>query len=90
MYSSAAQYNEPPTYPVTRVCNGIDKAPKGTDILGRIFAGVVSYKGNRSCYDTLQYAQPTETNVGWHWQVSSYTPILNSSDLLFPFFLKSF
>ncbi|PIN14808.1 Lysosomal Pro-Xaa carboxypeptidase, partial [Handroanthus impetiginosus] len=35
MYSSAAQYNHPPNYPVTMVCRGVDGAPKGTDIIGR-------------------------------------------------------
>ncbi|KAM7528033.1 hypothetical protein LguiB_031443 [Lonicera macranthoides] len=52
MYSAAAQYNSPPRYPVTVVCGGIDGAPSGTDLLGRIFAGLVAYRGNRTCYDT--------------------------------------
>ncbi|KAK6144308.1 hypothetical protein DH2020_021128 [Rehmannia glutinosa] len=48
MYATAAQYNAPPNYPVTMVCKGIDGAPKeADDILGRIFAGVVSFRGNR-------------------------------------------
>lgn len=66
MYSVAAQYNEPPEYPVTEVCGGIDGAPKGAHILDRIQAGVVSRKGNRSCYRV-----PTGTGIsGWSWQVS--------------------
>ncbi|KAK9280231.1 hypothetical protein L1049_013918 [Liquidambar formosana] len=69
MYSDAAQYNHPPNYPVTVVCRGIDGASEGTDILGRIYAGIVSYGGNRSCYNTINF--PTETSVGWRWQTCS-------------------
>ncbi|XP_071909648.1 uncharacterized protein [Coffea arabica] len=87
MFLSAAQYNSPPKYPVTEVCSGIDKAPKGTDILGRTFAGVVSYKKDESCYDMLEHARPTETNVGWQWQTCSemVMPIgCGSNDTMFP------
>ncbi|KAL3530467.1 hypothetical protein ACH5RR_009789, partial [Cinchona calisaya] len=87
IYSSAAQYNYPPDYPVTQVCSGINKADKGSDILGRIFAGVISYNGNRSCYDTLVYSRPTETMVGWSWQTCSemVMPIgRGSNDTMFP------
>ncbi|CAK9186787.1 unnamed protein product [Ilex paraguariensis] len=64
---AAAQYNHPPEYPVREVCGGIDGAYEGSDILGRIIAGVVGYKGNPSCYDTNQYIHPSETSVGWRW-----------------------
>ena len=50
------------------VCGAIDGAPEGSDILGLIFAGVVAYTGNRSCYDTS--SNPTETSEGWRWQVN--------------------
>ena len=70
MYAVAAQYNHPPRYPVTVVCGGIDGAPEGSDILSRIFAGVVAYRGNRSCYNTS--VNPTETSEGWRWQVTTY------------------
>ncbi|KAJ6715680.1 PROTEASE S28 PRO-X CARBOXYPEPTIDASE-RELATED [Salix koriyanagi] len=50
MYISAAQYNAPPTYPVNKVCGGIDGGGFGDDVLGKIFHGLVAYKGNRSCY----------------------------------------
>ena len=46
MYSIAAQYDRPPMYPVTVVCNGIDGGLQGTDILGRIFSGIVASRGN--------------------------------------------
>ncbi|KAK6144286.1 hypothetical protein DH2020_021106 [Rehmannia glutinosa] len=68
MYATAAQYNAPPNYPVTMVCKGIDGAPKEADILGRIFAGVVSFRGNQTCYDTNYYNYPSETSIGWRWQ----------------------
>lgn len=79
MYATAAQYNRPPRYPVTQVCQGIDGAPEGTDILGRIFAGVVSYRGNKTCYDTNAYSTPSETSIGWQWQVITFI-IISSSD----------
>ncbi|CAK9158770.1 unnamed protein product [Ilex paraguariensis] len=87
MYATAAQYNQPPEYPVTKVCGGIDGASEGSDILGRIFAGVVGYKGNWSCYDTGQYIYPDETNVGWGWQTCSEMVIpigRGRNDTMFP------
>lgn len=80
IYSEAAQYDHPPTYPLNIVCGGIDGAPKGTDILGRIFTGVVAYMGNKSCYDMYIFNHPTdETYMGWKWQVrrGSYIKFLN-------------
>lgn len=70
MYATAAQYNHPPSYPVTLVCGGIDGAPEGSDILTRVFAGLVAYRGNRSCYNTSY--SPTETSEGWRWQVINH------------------
>ena len=55
--------------PVERICGAIDAAAKKTDILGQIFEGVVAYMRNRSCYDMNEYNRPTETNLGWRWQV---------------------
>ncbi|XP_042955129.1 lysosomal Pro-X carboxypeptidase-like isoform X3 [Carya illinoinensis] len=67
MYGHAAQYNSPPKYPVTIVCGGIDGAPPETDILDKVFAGVVAYKGNSKCYvNALENI--SETTVGWRWQ----------------------
>jgi lysosomal Pro-X carboxypeptidase len=67
MYAHAAQYDIPPRYPVTVVCGGIDGASSTDDILTKIFAGVVAYEGNRSCY--LIPRNGTESGVGWLWQV---------------------
>ncbi|XP_059643915.1 uncharacterized protein LOC132285736 [Cornus florida] len=94
IYDGAAQYNHPPTYPVTVVCGGIDGASEETDILGRIFAGVVAYRGNRSCYNTT--VTPSQTSVGWRWQTCSemVMPIgRDSNDTMFqpsPFNLNDF
>ncbi|XP_073138260.1 uncharacterized protein [Henckelia pumila] len=85
MYARAAQYNHPPSYPVTMICGGIDGAPNGTSILGRIFAGVVSYKGNQACYNTSS-AISTETIMGWRWQICSemVIPIGIDNGTMFP------
>ncbi|XP_043699783.1 lysosomal Pro-X carboxypeptidase-like [Telopea speciosissima] len=89
IYSSAAQYNSPPSYPVSMICKAIDEASKGTtDILSRVFAGLVDYKGNKSsCYDTSEYTTPSETTDGWNWQTCSemVMPIAvgNSNETMF-------
>ncbi|XP_057953860.1 uncharacterized protein LOC131148139 [Malania oleifera] len=69
IYEVAAQYDRPPYYPVNRICSGIDGGSQQTDILSRIFAGLVAYIGNRSCYHTT--TPPTETSLGWQWQTCS-------------------
>ncbi|KAK4440668.1 Lysosomal Pro-X carboxypeptidase [Sesamum alatum] len=87
IYSYAAQYNLQPIDSVRMLCRGIDGAPRGTDILGRIFAGVVSSIGNLSCYDTNAYNYPDETNTGWPWQVCSEMVIptgRGENDTMFP------
>ncbi|XP_075500205.1 uncharacterized protein LOC142538794 isoform X1 [Primulina tabacum] len=71
IYTAAAQYNHPPNYPVTMVCDGIDGAPKGTDNLGRIYAGIVSYRGKMKCFDTNEFNIPDEISEGWQWQTCS-------------------
>ncbi|KAL0007859.1 hypothetical protein SO802_009361 [Lithocarpus litseifolius] len=71
LYSVAAQYDSPPDYPVDTVCRGIDGGANGTDILGRIFSGVVayyvSYGESKKCYDLGEFFS-TETLDGWDWQ----------------------
>ena len=44
MYISAAQYNAPPTYPVNKVCGGIDGGGFGDDVLGKIFGVLLLIK----------------------------------------------
>ena len=68
MYAYAAQYNDPLDYPVSMVCGGIDGAAFGIDIISKIFAGVVAYEGNMSCYVNPPTIE-TEITVGWRWQV---------------------
>ena len=69
LYSSAAQYDSPPDYPVTTVYRGIDGEANGTDILGRNFSRIVAYHGeNRKCYDFGDFFS-SETLDGWDWQV---------------------
>lgn len=72
MYTHAAQYNQPPKYPVNVICGGIDGESLGSDILSKIYAGVVAYRGNTTC----KVNGPTnvsETTVGWRWQVIAFT-----------------
>ncbi|RVX20133.1 Lysosomal Pro-X carboxypeptidase [Vitis vinifera] len=87
IYCTAAQYNDPPMYPVTMACGGIDGAPEGSDILSRIFAGVVAFRGNRSCYHTNTNYFSIETIRGWVWQTCSemVMPIgRGDNDTMFP------
>ncbi|KAJ9178023.1 hypothetical protein P3X46_009943 [Hevea brasiliensis] len=67
MYVSAAQYDNPPYYPVERTCRGIDGAPEGTDILGRIVAGLKSrFRGWDSCHDIFTFELSNKS--AWDWQ----------------------
>ena len=70
LYADAAQYNQPPKYPVNMLCGGIDGAALGTDndILSKIFAGVVASKVNKTCYVNPPINE-SETTVGYRWQV---------------------
>ncbi|KAJ0083416.1 hypothetical protein Patl1_30534 [Pistacia atlantica] len=87
IYSEVAQFNYPPTYPLSVVCGGVDGAPQGTDILGKIFAGVAAYVGDKPCYDIDEYNYPSETLTGWKWQTCSeiVMPIGHGhNDTMFP------
>ncbi|KAF8038148.1 hypothetical protein BT93_B0876 [Corymbia citriodora subsp. variegata] len=69
-YAGAAQYDDPPSYPVEVLCRGIDGANASENgILDKIFAGVVALDRNSTCYivppnDTA----PTQPVSGWGWQ----------------------
>lgn len=84
VYARAAQYDSPPRYPVTVVCGGIDGASSGNDTLSKIFAGLVAYRGNRSCY-VNQPGNLSETDIGWGWQTCSdmVIPISISNGTMF-------
>ncbi|XP_010247711.1 PREDICTED: lysosomal Pro-X carboxypeptidase-like [Nelumbo nucifera] len=96
IYNSAAQYDRPPTFPVSAICSAIDNTSKGADLLSKVFAGLVAYKGNQSCYDTKEFKYSTETKRGWNWQRCSemVMPIgRGSNDTMFqaaPFNLTNF
>ncbi|KAL3718213.1 hypothetical protein ACJRO7_003361 [Eucalyptus globulus] len=95
LYATAAQYDDPPRYPVTVICNGIDGANTTENgILGKIFAGVVAYKGNSACYVNPP-TNVSQTNLGWGWQTCSemVMPIGITNNSMFqsqPFNLSSF
>ncbi|KAK9282990.1 hypothetical protein L1049_011217 [Liquidambar formosana] len=87
IYTGAAQYDMPPRYPVNVICKAIDGASRKTDILDRIFAGVVAYKKNKTCYDLHEYDFSDETEQGWSWQTCSdmVIPIgITSNNTMFP------
>ncbi|KAH6774724.1 hypothetical protein C2S51_013128 [Perilla frutescens var. frutescens] len=70
IYAVAAQYDYPPGS-VKMMCEGIDGAPAGTDLIGRVFTGVVALTGNSSCYDTSMDDYSSEISMGWNWQTCS-------------------
>lgn len=55
-------------YPVTVICGAIDAASFGSDILSKIYAGLVAYEGHASC-KINQPLNISETSEGWAWQV---------------------
>ncbi|KAI3683578.1 hypothetical protein L1987_84086 [Smallanthus sonchifolius] len=85
MYASAAQYNAPPRYPTSQICQAIDRASNTTDILDRVFAGVVAYQPGRSCYSMS--SEVSQTSIGWQWQGCSEMVIpigITSNVSMFP------
>ncbi|KAL1213377.1 putative serine protease EDA2 [Cardamine amara subsp. amara] len=89
VYAEAVQYNRGPSYWVTSICNAINTNPpnRKIDIVDRIFAGVVALIGNRTCYDTNMFAQPTNNNIAWRWQSCSeiVMPVgYDKEDTMFP------
>ncbi|KAF7823316.1 lysosomal Pro-X carboxypeptidase-like [Senna tora] len=94
LYASAAQYNQPPRYPVSVICGGIDGASFGSDILTKIYSGLVALKGNATC-KVNQPLNQTQTDKGWRWQTCSemVIPIGRGNETMFPadpFHIKSF
>ncbi|KVI00106.1 Peptidase S28 [Cynara cardunculus var. scolymus] len=85
MYAYAAQYNAPPTYPTTRICEGIDGASNATDILDRISDGVIAYQPFSPCHNTTRGV--SQTSIGWGWQTCSEMVIpigITSNVSMFP------
>ncbi|KAM7263639.1 hypothetical protein ACFE04_001322 [Oxalis oulophora] len=72
MYSEAAQYDNPPVYPLlATVCGSIDGAKHGQNILGKIFSALTLTDTpkwhDHTCYDL----DHTVEDHGWYWQVCS-------------------
>ncbi|KAF1883193.1 hypothetical protein Lal_00003377 [Lupinus albus] len=92
VYTSAAQYSRPPRYRVTVICGGIDGASSENDILSKIGAGLVAYRGDKTC-TVDSTTNVSETNMNWKWQTCSeiVIPIGIGNNTMFepkPFSLK--
>ncbi|WCJ41653.1 Serine carboxypeptidase S28 family protein [Euphorbia peplus] len=94
LYMSSAQYDNPPDYFVENLCKAIDGAPPGTDILGRIVAGVYAntfYGGGCNEVDDAPL-------YGTTWELQVCTELIevigvvdnNTMFEISPFDLKSF
>ncbi|KAA8550277.1 hypothetical protein F0562_001961 [Nyssa sinensis] len=89
----SAQYDNPPDNPVENLCNAIDRAAEGTDILGKIAAGLNASIGP-PCHDMFDL-KPSNKD-GWTWQTCTemVIPIGNGdNDTMFqpsPFDLNNF
>lgn len=71
MYSYVTQYNVPPSDSVNLICNGIDQATFGNNILDKIYAAVVAFNGSGSCLNTNPaYVSDIEEEIqeGWRWR----------------------
>ncbi|KAH9700236.1 prolylcarboxypeptidase-like protein [Citrus sinensis] len=70
IYVISAQNDNPPYNPVSKVCGAIDGAPKGTDILGKVAAGLNAslLRGGpeAQCNHIIDFT-PKNTS-GWTWQ----------------------
>jgi lysosomal Pro-X carboxypeptidase len=70
VYAYAAQYNDPPVYPVTEICDGIDRASFGNNILDKIYSGVVAFhRGVKTCHHMNFSTNIHEIDLEWGWQV---------------------
>lgn len=72
IYAESVQFNRNPGDWVATLCNAIDNPPNRKNyVLDRIFAGIVAYIGNQSCYDTGLFIQPSNDVIAWSWQSCS-------------------
>ncbi|XP_052311745.1 uncharacterized protein LOC7463334 [Populus trichocarpa] len=67
-YMWAAQLDNPPSYPVNKICSAIDGAPSGTDILGRVAAGVNASVFGNSCHSASGSGLSRKSASAWEWQ----------------------
>lgn len=75
IYVQNAKFDIPPIYPVDMICRGIDEARNETDILDRIFAGLVAIAGNSSCYINASRLTDSNSLLSWSWQVCAHISI---------------
>ncbi|KAJ0238799.1 Serine carboxypeptidase S28 family protein [Hirschfeldia incana] len=69
IYAESVQFNGNPDDLVAILCNAIDNPQNRKNyILDQIFAGVVAFFGNQSCYDTDLVILPTNNAIAWSWQ----------------------
>ncbi|RVX19934.1 Lysosomal Pro-X carboxypeptidase [Vitis vinifera] len=57
-YVVSAQNDNPPAYPVKKVCDAIDGAPEGTDIIGRVAAGLNASVGPPCHFTCTEMVMP--------------------------------
>ncbi|KAL9244436.1 hypothetical protein vseg_018211 [Gypsophila vaccaria] len=81
-YTTAAQYDFPPYYPVASICQGIDAAPRSADVIDKVYAGLLSLFDNITCITGSEASQVpstqpsqddtvSDTSLGWPWQICS-------------------
>lgn len=73
MYSVGAQYNSPQAHFVSQFCDAANGAPKGSDLLGRVYSGLVAlmealYGQTVGCTNIDPPSSAPEL-IGWSWQV---------------------
>lgn len=71
MYVFSAQNDNPPYNPVSKVCDAIDGAPQGTDILSEVAAGLNAslFRGSpgAQCNHIIDFTLNNKS--AWIWQV---------------------
>ena len=80
LYITASQYDDPPTYPVSQICNSIEEAAaRGDDTIDRIASAVnnLTRPGENSgrCLELSSELRPSDDTVNglnWLWQVMQY------------------
>ncbi|XP_045802764.1 lysosomal Pro-X carboxypeptidase-like [Trifolium pratense] len=94
IYTFSAQFD---IFPVTDLCEAIDGAAFGSDILSRIYGGVVAFHGNSTCTVNSDKYTVTDQDAyfGWRWQTCSemVMPIGSDNSSMFepqPFNFTSF
>ncbi|PKU75060.1 putative serine protease EDA2 [Dendrobium catenatum] len=67
LYFGCAQYDNPKSIPVSRICHAIDGEPNGTSVLKRIISGINAIVGNSTCNDFSE-TEEEDAHSGWDWQ----------------------